>query len=91
LRLEHEDAEVLVATRLVAGRAHDLLVVVAEADEWTLVRMKGELEPILEQAMELAFARADRPELYDRTRAARGLAPGEPDHSEPETELSSQE
>ncbi len=50
-----------------------MLVVVAEEDEWVIVRMKGNLSRIIESAMQLAFDEADRPELYDATRRERGL------------------
>jgi hypothetical protein len=50
-------------------RIRGMLVVVAEPDEWVLVRIKGKLDHVFEQAMEMAFDRADRPELYEPTLA----------------------
>ena len=52
-----------------------LLVVVAESDEWVIVKVKGNLDPILEQALAQAFDEVERPELYEKTREERGLEP----------------
>jgi hypothetical protein len=68
----HEDGEdVFVLTQEKDGRIHRLLVVVAEDDEWVLVRLKGKLEHIIEDAMRMAFDQADRPELYEVAREQR--------------------
>jgi len=66
---------VFVMTRQDEGRIRGLLVVVTEDDEWVLVRMKGKLDLILEDAIRMAFAETVRPELYAATRAERGLEP----------------
>ncbi len=52
-----------------------MLVVVAEDDEWVVVRLYGDLDRILEDTMRFAFDQADRPDLYDRTREERDLPP----------------
>ena len=52
-----------------------MVVVVAEEDEWVLVRLKGNLTRIIESAMEFAFDEMERPDLYTRTREERGLDP----------------
>jgi hypothetical protein len=54
-------------------RIRGMLVVVAEDDEWVLVRIRGKLDEIFERTMEMAFSQAERPELYARTREERGL------------------
>jgi hypothetical protein len=52
-----------------------LLVVVAESDEWVLVRIRGKLDQVMEQAIEMAFNDVDRPDLYAKIRRERGLEP----------------
>ena len=52
-----------------------LLIVVAEPDEWVLVRIRGKLDKVLEQAIEMAFEDVDRSDLYAKTRRERGLDP----------------
>ncbi len=56
-------------------RIRGMLVVVAEDEEWVVVRLYGDLDEILEEAMRFAFDRADRPELYEKTRQQRDLPP----------------
>jgi len=73
VRLSGDGEDVLVLTREESGTIRGLLVVVAESDEWVLVRMKGKLDRMLEDAMRMAFDEVDRPDLYDRTRSERGL------------------
>ena len=51
------------------------LIVVAEDEEWVVVRMYGDLDRILEETMRFAFDQAERPDLYDRTREERDLPP----------------
>lgn len=72
----HEDGEdVFVLTREDGERIRAMLVVVAEYDEWVIVRIKGNLNRVLEEAMQMAFDEAGRPELYERSRHERGLEP----------------
>lgn len=52
-----------------------MLIVVAEDEEWVIVRLKGKLDLILEESMRMAFDEIDRPELYDKTLQERGLEP----------------
>ena len=52
-----------------------MLIVVAEEDEWVVVRMRGDLDRILEDAMRFAFDQAERPDLYEKTREERDLPP----------------
>ena len=56
-------------------RMRQMLIVVAEEDEWVLVRIKGNLNRVIEEALQMAFDEVDRPELYQRTREERGLDP----------------
>jgi len=46
-------------------RIRRMLVIVAEDDEWVLVRIRGKLDRIIEQAMQMAFDQADKPDLYE--------------------------
>ena len=68
-----EDVMVLFKEKDDVVRA--LLVVVAESDEWVLVRIRGKLDRVMEQAIEMAFEDVDRPDLYAKTRRERGLDP----------------
>ena len=58
---------VQVLTKERAGQLRGMLVVVAERDEWVIVRMRGRLDRIVESAMDFAFDKIDRPDLSDRT------------------------
>ena len=49
--------------------------VVAEDEEWVVVRLYGDLDRILEDTMRFAFDQAERPDLYDKTREDRDLPP----------------
>jgi hypothetical protein len=83
----HEDGEdVLVMVRERKGSVRGLVVVVAAEEEWVLVRLKGDLEQILEEAIRLAFDEADRPDLYARSREERGLEPIDPAVKETDAE-----
>jgi hypothetical protein len=86
-RVQEEGENVLVLTKEKKGSIRGLLVVVAESDEWVIVKIKGKLDMILEQALAQAFDEVERPELYDKTREERGLepltdAPAPPEESE---------
>lgn len=86
---EGEDVMVLVKQQDEMIRA--MLIVVAEEDEWVLVRVRGKLNRILEQAMKAAFDNVERPELYVRTREERGLDPDPTEDMGWETILASRE
>jgi hypothetical protein len=75
VRVHEEDEEVLVLVREKKGSIRRMLVVVSDDEELVVVRMKGKLESILEEAMAEAFDQVDRPELYEKTREERGLEP----------------
>ena len=76
----HDDGEdVFVLIKEREDQIRGLLVVVAEEDEWVLVRIRGKLNQIVEDAMRMAFDEADRPDLYERTREERGLDLANPD------------
>jgi hypothetical protein len=62
----HEDGDnVFVMTRERDGQLRKLLVVVAEDDEWVLVRISGKLDRLVEDAMHYAMKEAGREDLYD--------------------------
>lgn len=87
VRVREDDEQVFVLTREESGKIRGLLVIVAESDEWVLVRMKGKLDRMLEEAIRTAFDEVDRPDLYARTRAERGLEPLGPDgEGDPDSE-----
>jgi hypothetical protein len=62
-----------------------MIVVVAESEEWVVVRLRGDLDRILEDTLRFAFDQADRPELYEKTREQRDLPPltGVPEGNDP--------
>ena len=65
VHLRERDENVLVMLREENESIRGVLVVVMEDDEWVLVRIRGKLQRIVEEAMRLAFDRTDRPDLYD--------------------------
>ncbi len=75
VRLHEDDEDVLVMIRERKGSVTSMMVVVSDDEELVVVRMKGRLENILEEAMAEAFDQVDRPELYEKTREERGLEP----------------
>ncbi len=84
VRVHEDDEDVFVLTyENDEGRMTQMLVVVAEDEEWVLVRMKGNLEQVVEDAMRYAFEEADRPDLYAATREERGLPPLDEVEEEP--------
>ena len=64
-RVREDNEEVFVLVREEEGEIRGMLVVVAEEDEWVLVRIRGKLQRTFESVMELAFDRAERPDLYE--------------------------
>jgi len=81
VRIHDEDEDIFVLIRQDEKRIRAMLVVVADTDEWVLVRLKGNLDRVVESAMRMAFEQAKRPELADpaiadyRTRTAASSAP----------------
>jgi len=77
VRIQDEGGQVFVMVR--PGEEPDeirgMLVVVAEEEEWVVVRLYGDLDRILEDTMRFAFDQADRPDLYEKTREERDLPP----------------
>jgi len=73
VRVHEADEDAAVLVRESAGRVRSLVVVVAESDEWTIVRLEGDLDALLEDALELAFDKAGKPALYEASRRERGL------------------
>lgn len=72
--VEGDDEEIFVMTKHGEdGMIRQLLVVVSEDDEWVLVKIKGKLDHIVEDAMRMAFDQGDRLELYYATRRERGM------------------
>lgn len=69
VRVQDEGEEVFVLVREgnKAPEIDAMLVVVAAEDEWVVVRMRGKLERIMEDAIRLALDQADKPELTERT------------------------
>ncbi len=65
VRVRDDNEDVFVLVREEEGEIRGLLIVVAEEDEWVLVRIRGKLQRTLESVMELAFDRAERPDLYE--------------------------
>jgi hypothetical protein len=75
VRVRESGEDVMVLFKEKDDVVRELLVVVAESDEWVLVRIRGKLDRVLEQAIEMAFEDVDRPDLYAKTRRERGLDP----------------
>jgi hypothetical protein len=62
----HEDGEdvFVLIDEDVKGEIHQLVVVVAEQDEWVLLRVRGQLRHTVEQALRMALEKSDHPERY---------------------------
>ena len=75
VRIQDDQEEVVVLVDERGGRMRGMVVVVAEQDEWVVIRLKGNLDRVIEEAMRMAFKEADRPDLYARSREERGLEP----------------
>lgn len=75
VRIQEEDENVLVLINEKDEEIRSMVVVVAEDEEWVLVRIRGKLQQILEDAMRMAFTEGGKPELYERSREERGLEP----------------
>ncbi|MDH3626117.1 MAG: DUF4252 domain-containing protein [Acidobacteriota bacterium] len=73
VRMNDGDEQVRVLTREDDGKIRQLLVVVAAEDEWVLVRLRGRLDRLIEEAIRFGFDSAERPDLYQRSREERGL------------------
>lgn len=73
VRIHDEGENVLVLLRHDDERIRAMLVAVTDHDEWVLVRIRGRLDRVVEDAMRMAFDEMDRPDLYDRSREERGL------------------
>ncbi len=65
VRVRDDGDEVFVLVREEDEEIREMLVIVAEEDEWVLVRIRGQLQDTIESALQLAFDRAERPELYE--------------------------
>ena len=73
VRVNEDEEQLMVLVREKDESLRAMLVVVAEPEEWVLVRVYGKLDDLLEQAMSMAFEEVDRPDLYAKTRRERGL------------------
>ncbi len=65
VRVREDNEHIFVLVREEEDEIRGMLIVVAEEDEWVLVRIRGSLRHTLESVMELAFDRAERPDLYE--------------------------
>jgi hypothetical protein len=70
VRVREQDAYVHVLAREREERLTRLAVVVAEPEEWVLVRVSGDLEHLLEPTLELALEQGGRPALAPAVLAA---------------------
>lgn len=65
MNLKEGDEDVLILLKRKKGQVREMLVVVNESDELVIVRMKGRLDQVLEEAA--AFGRNEAREEADRT------------------------
>ena len=66
VRVHEDDEDIFVMLKTdEQDRIRRMVVIVAEQDEWVLIRIRGKLNRIVEQAMAMAFDEADKPELYE--------------------------
>ncbi len=79
VRVREQDERVFLMIReREDGRIREALVVVVEADEWVLVRIKGKLDKVMDQAIRMAMSEADHDDLAERTVTAYHDAISEP-------------
>ena len=55
--------DILLVARSSRGKIRELLLVIRGGKDMTIVQLRGDLEDFLEQAVKLAFGRAERPDL----------------------------
>ncbi len=81
VRMREDDESVLVLARGEADRFHRLLMVVDSEDELVLVRLRGDLNDILEEAIRMSLEEIDREDLeepvLEEYRKEKEAAPGE--------------
>ena len=65
VRVREDDEQIFVLVREEEDAIRGMLIIVAEEDEWVLVRIRGKLHKTFESVMQLAFDRAERPDLYE--------------------------
>ena len=68
--------DVLLLSRSSRGKVRELLAVIDGGEQLTVVQLRGDLESILEEAVRMAFARAERSDLAEplvRSLAEAGL------------------
>jgi len=65
VELHEDDDDTFVLVQQDERRIRGMLVIVAEHDEWTVVRLRGRLDHLLEDAMRLGFDRAERGHLAE--------------------------
>jgi hypothetical protein len=58
--------DVFMLAREIKGEVRNLFLVVAEPEEWVLIRLKGKLDAIFEDAVLMAFEEAGRGDLYTK-------------------------
>ncbi|MGB5814282.1 MAG: hypothetical protein WBH85_16495 [Thermoanaerobaculia bacterium] len=59
--------DILLLSRLSRGTIRELLLVIHGGEGLTVVQLRGDLEDLLEEAVKLAFGRAERPDLAAAT------------------------
>ena len=65
VHVSEDNEDVYVLAREKDEKLRGLLIIVAEDDEWVLVRIKGKLQHMVEDVMQMAFDHAERPDLYE--------------------------
>ena len=65
VRIRESDEEIFVLVHEKKEKLRGILVIVAEDDEWVLVRIRGKIEHMMDDVMEMAFSQAERPDLYE--------------------------
>ena len=65
VEMHEEDGDTFVLVQQDESRIRGMLVIVAEEDEWVLVRLRGRLDHLLEDAMRLGFDQGEREHLAE--------------------------
>jgi hypothetical protein len=83
VQVHDEDERVLVMAEIRDARMRRMIVVVDDLDEVVIVRIKGDLDDMIEDTIRLALDRGDHEELADETvEAWRASKRAEGDHEQ---------
>jgi hypothetical protein len=78
VRVHDDDGDALVLAEQTERGIRTLVVAVADDEEWVIVRIRGRIDALLEDAMRFAFDEAGHPDLGDEAIAEHRAAAADP-------------